>query len=146
MTFFLWQIICHYTLRHFAHNCGKEITNFSHRNLVRKITKITPLKRVFDSILIVSIDYRERLKVLLLMDEWIRDLHRFLASFIVSVNSGKVSDKASERRLKKKTGKRRKITFSFARRYLENRESYRDKRESILKKKVPRFQWSFTRR
>lgn len=35
------------------------------------------------------------------MDEWIRDLHRFLASFIVSVNSGKVSDKASERRRKK---------------------------------------------
>ena len=40
---------------------------------------------------------------------------------------------------------RLKITFVFARRYLGNRKSYRDKWKSVLKGKVPRFWWSSIR-
>lgn len=38
-----------------------------------------------------------------------------------------------------------KISFLFARGYLGNRMSYRDKWKSVLKGKIPRFQRSFTR-
>lgn len=38
-----------------------------------------------------------------------------------------------------------KISFLFARGYLGNRMSYRDKWKSVLKSKIPRFQRSFTR-
>ena len=42
-------------------------------------------------------------------------------------------------------GKRWKITFLFARRYLGDRKSYREERKRVLKGKVPRFQSSFAR-
>ena len=43
---------------------------------------------------------------------------------------------------KNEDSKRLKITLSFTRRYLGNRESYRDKRKSILKGENSRFQRS----
>ena len=51
----------------------------------------------------------------------------------------RVSDKDGD-------GKRLKITIFFARRYLGNRKSYRDKRESVSKGKIPRFYRSLIRR
>ena len=136
---------------------------------IHEVEETIPLKSVFGSSRYLDRlpRYKDskcpwRLKTVqrLWMDSRVNDLHIFLGNAshvfpgIASVaclefglgQRDEARARGPNKRQGRRDGKRLKITFFFARRYLGNRKSYRDKSKSILKGKIPRFQRSFIRR
>ena len=79
--------------------------------------------------------------------EWLGDLHFFFLEMQIWTRSFFQESHLSFPRtleqeregVRKKMEKRLKITSFFARRYLGNGKSYRDKWKTVLKSKIPRF-------